>query len=470
METSPVRGLIPMLRLLMPADSDFHSPSASIEIEGVRWVVRDFAFDAAQPPPVAYTCVSYAWGAGRTPSPFETSLAVSDRALPVVAATIRALRPAAIWVDAFCMPSDEPAKTTTLRGLGALYAGAKQLAVVLSEACSPVLAKAHADGVIDAEALAILERDPWVSRVWTYQEMVNCSRVDFLAENGTGEVIAGQPFLNVVSAAISAIHRSQGSDSFALRKTHPNLDALEDLIADWMIGNYLERSAYQIMSSMDRRRSQQADDYFHAMLGALTATPPAAAEIRLSAAECFLQACEAKGDFSFIYSDAARNTAPGRRWRPLPLRLACILPWHTYGDGQPGVLTETHLELQGVCLLHRGVPAPEVLPAIRNRFMDQSFVEGADPAKPILVRLRAAGFTGCGRSIECEEGYFFPQLEPTDDGLAVFIAPGVRWAFGAAGLLAGPANNRAGADRYEFHCAGAFVGRVPAADSSVLIT
>jgi hypothetical protein len=89
----------------------------------------------------------------------------------------------------------------------------------------------------------------------------------------------------------------------------PGLDALEDLIADWLISDYTRRSAFQVMSNLDRRYTSEPPNYFYSMIGAIlqsTSTRrPSTTIAELS--ETLMIVCEEKNDFSFLYSTAARK-------------------------------------------------------------------------------------------------------------------------------------------------------------------
>jgi len=89
---------------------------------------------------------------------------------------------------------------------------------------------------------------------------------------------------------------------------------------------------------MDRRTSERKEDYFNALIGAITAEPlrdPSATA--LHPAEYFMRLCEEKGDFSFIYSSAPRSNAPGRSWRPLAGPIPAIQPCTLLATDSPAV-------------------------------------------------------------------------------------------------------------------------------------
>jgi len=172
--------------------------------------------------------------------------------------------------------------------MGAIYSRASQVAAVLSPESAPILERMLEASRLEEATLLQLEADDWITRAWTYQEMVNNRNVQFIAESGSPVVVDAETALNKIGEAIESYKKAHHLDSFAMRVAHPRLDSMEDLIADWMTAVYLERSAYQVMSSMDRRVSRVEKDHFHAMIGSITAELPGAADLSLPAAEYFM--------------------------------------------------------------------------------------------------------------------------------------------------------------------------------------
>src|SRR5205085_12197947 len=112
----------------------------------------------------------------------------------------------------------------------------------------------------------------WVSRAWTYQEIVNSKSFSFSAEGGSVS-LTGMQFLSEVGHALQKYKEKHSYDSFTLRTLHPRLDNLEDTIADWLTADFAKRSAYLAMSSMYRRRAALKEGYFNALIGATTTAP-----------------------------------------------------------------------------------------------------------------------------------------------------------------------------------------------------
>jgi hypothetical protein len=78
------------------------------------------------------------------------------------------------------VPRDGAPRSSCLRQLGRIYAAAAQVAVVLSSECGEVLGQIH--HAVDEAGLRIFEPDEWVTRVWTYHEVVNSKQLWSVAQ------------------------------------------------------------------------------------------------------------------------------------------------------------------------------------------------------------------------------------------------------------------------------------------------
>jgi hypothetical protein len=440
------------LCLLVPAGSHADA-SAAVRLGGEAW--RAVAATAEEAPP--YTCVSYAWGPGRSPHPTEPRHSISDRALPAIETARRVRNAPAFWIDAFGVPFDAVGRAACLRSLGSIYANSSEVVVVLSGAAAKVIEEVHRQGAVSEASLLMLEADEWVTRVWTYQEIVNSKAVVFAAENGETSV-DGSQLLSCVGEAIQGFKARHGFDSFGFAERHPRLHGLEDLVADWLTADYQKRSAYQALSSMNHRVAQQSDDFYYAMAGAISTQPwPMEVADGFDAREWFLTLCEAKGDFSFIYSTGPRSAAAGRAWRPAG-PLEPVLPWHTYGDGQPGCSSPASLRLDRMCRM-----APGRLDPAARRFVEAWLDDGgsgrtvSELAAESRRRLAQVGFSRGDGFVELPEGLFVPH-EPleADREYEVLAATTLRWAHGAPALL----TSRTRGGRHRVASAGVFVGEL----------
>ncbi len=446
-----------IFRLLLRAPDPRGVDTGIVDLAGIRWSVIAFAELPAEPE-VPFTCVSYSWGRGRAAHPLDAAHSVSDRAIPAIETVVAALNPPAIWIDALCVPTDEPARAACLQALGAIYGGAAQVAVVLSKSCAPALKQIQVDKRVDDAGLRAFEVDEWVTRAWTYQEIANSRATYFVAE-GSGDAVEAQDLLNRVGQAREDLKKEAGIDELELQQRFPVINSLEDTLADYMYSGLERRFGYQVMVAMGSRFAERAEDHFNAMIGAIASGPSGLEQdLSLPPAERFRRACEARRDYSFIYCVAPRSEEAGKSWRPAGEIMPVMLSWHTYGNGQTGEPFPTHLRLAGMYTPKPGALQSDAAIHIRERLaIKESIVAGQELARAVFERLTKMGFNGSGDPIEMEAGYFIPQASLTGaNGTCVVVATGVQWAFGAPGLVRDDGD---GARR--FRGVGVFVGKVP---------
>jgi len=447
-----------VFRLLVPARDTASSEAATIDVGGQRWQVVAHGAVPLRAEAPDFMCVSYSWGDERVPNPFDPQRPMSSRALPALEAAIAALRQDAVWLDAACMPVREPARRPCLQNMGAIYAAASSVVVVLSPSASTLVNKVRRGEGVTSEELLSLGADDWISRAWTYQEMANSKDINFVAAAGKDEAVNGEKLLNAVGYASAQFRKAEQIDGYEFRRRYPRLDALEALIDDWFRADLADQSAYRIMSAMVGRTAIDPDDYFYAMVGAVTATPLTdPKDAALSPPEYFMRVCERKGDFSFIYSSdrCALDDAGG--WRPRPALLP-IIPWSSVGKRQEGDLQADSLRLHNMGRVTLGP-----LDGAARTFIDgwlktvrHSLPQDIEDA--VRETLFRAGFSGCGEHVETTSGLFFPQ-HPMDNARnsAVVVATDIFFNFGAPGLLLESAKS----GRSRFRDVGVFVGPVP---------
>ncbi len=394
---------------------------------------------------------------------------MSDRAMGAMEAVVRVQQPTALWVDALCVPVDEPARSMCLRWMGAIYGRASRAVVVLSERCAAALEQIRPHGNIDEAALLALDEDDWVTRAWTYQELVNANAVRFITEGGSDACADGDDILNFVGSAVAKYGETHGLDVFDIRTLFPRLDSLESLLLDWKMQGYMERSAYQVMASMHGREALRLEDHFHAMVGAISPSP---IEVPSGSsghpADHFMRVCEAKDDYSFVYTTGPKSQVPGRRWQPLTAdRFHVVLPWHSYGAGQSARVHADCIELDNMWCLEPAVVGEEAEQfAVKWLRLGHADHTGGDVPTRLLRRLRLAGFSGVGEQLELEAGYFFAHSPiPRADTLFVAVATGVHMIHGAPGLLLG----RRASGIHEVLGVGMFIGRVPEGGEAVAV-
>lgn len=188
---------------------------------------------------------------------------MSTHTRPSLAAAIRTGSCNAFWTDAFCVPRDGPERQSTLENMGYIYSRATEVIIVLGEDTFSVIQEMIRNGFVSESDLQILECDEWVSSVWTYQEIVNGGSVRFICERqaDTPASIECSDFFNALGYSLAKRQSSTGSDSFVTTRTFPNLNALEDILADWRIASYISRSALSVFSSMASKRNADPANY-----------------------------------------------------------------------------------------------------------------------------------------------------------------------------------------------------------------
>lgn len=476
------------LVLLEPAIAGSDQAEKNIYLCGEKWVLSEYLRPSDAPP---YTCISYAWGTGTAASPFVENQSISDRTISVLETTIRVLQDAhglrkvissyrgaskiegelaecinasrAFWIDALCVPppTNMDARVACLSSMGQIYSSAAQVLTVLSNSCGDVLKEISANNSLDPSLMFVLERDEWVTRGWAYQEIVNSQVMFFAAEGPENVIVSGIGFLNAILTATSDYKDKNEIDAFSWSEAHPRLEALEELLADYKTAEYSERSALQVMSSIHRRVVQRPEDYFYAMIGALTTSSRSTdVSSTISPSEYFMRVCEGKNDYSFMFNTAPRSEVAGRRWRPIEGQFAPILVGLlATGEGLSGSLEATHIHLKKMC---KALPSQ-----VSQRGLDsiKSFVHlGSDNHQSVgelavktLDILRKKGFSGCGEFIELGNGIFFPQHSVSrKDGIFVATPVDLKWVNACPGILL-LVN---GTDINEYYDVGVFVGRV----------
>lgn len=428
-------------RLLVEAQENTDRPV--IFLSNRRWSVTE-PLDMTSRNVPQYACISYVWGSGRLANSFHPSAKMSDHTLPALTAAMRDPSLTAFWIDAFCVPVAQPQKGATLESMGAIYGRAARVVVVLSNTTWHAIDQITRTNFASAfefsdSPLKILEQDMWIKSVWTYQEVVNSQGLFITAEGANCEPIEGESFLNALGQYLELFRQANGLTTYDLREHFPYVDAFEDLIADWRVAVWCGRSALQVMSGMWRRKWFEEANYFYAMIGTITGLPSRRSSHPSiqSLSESFMGVCEEKGDFSFIYSTAPRDTLSGRLWRPSPTLLQPVLSWHTWGESQRGERHANGLTLKDMFRLTQSHIVNELYArhTLERLRVKNEHPTGEEVTILLLSVLKQMGFTGCGQHLTFFEGLFFPQ-DPimSDAEVEVWVSTSITWTFGAPGI------------------------------------
>jgi hypothetical protein len=316
---------------------------------------------------------------------------------------------------------------------------------------------------VDETALRILDQDEWVRSVWTYQEVVNSQRLSFVSGGIADAIVDGSSFLNCLGFSLKLYKDTHACDSFDIRQRFPGLDALDDLIADWLISDYTQRSAFQVISNLDRRYSAEPKNYFYSMIGAISKTPsarPSSPSIT-ELSNTFMEICKEKNDYSFLYTTAARDTRPGRRWCPVPGLLHSLLPWHSWGEAQPGRYDSQSQEfwLDNMVKFDIASTIDKLSKQKILEWLHRQELSDCDNdiiAWNIYQRFRQMGFSGSSTYVVTENGLFFPQTPlPQVVNITILVSASIQATYGGPGLA------KAVAGEFVFYTPGIFAGMIP---------
>jgi hypothetical protein len=371
--------------------------------------------------------------------------------------------------------------------MGFIYSAAISVIIVLQQSMWEIIESVSSKvspRPLSYEEMQTLEHDNWISRVWTYQELVNSRDAFFttLAPGVQGHAILAQRFFNCVGF-LGQWKRTSGKGQSAFLEEFHNLNTLEDTLADKEMGDYLDRSALRVLSNMALRKfdPQYPQNRLLACLGALTQDaswgPPSTTLAELS--EKLMSICESNGDYSFIYTSDIRSHTPGMRWRPSPfqpqsnepMHLIPVSNWHSCGT-QNGHRDVRGFWLDNMVLLK----SAEKIDGEAEKCLERFVYGFEDPQRPgtitggtfrrkdgedeelsqVMLRfLRMIGFKGDREPQVCETGLFFSQFILNGrDSIEMYAASGIRWMFGSPGL----ARWKEGGEI--MYCAGVFTGTV----------
>ena len=439
-------------RLLIEATDPLSQ--ATFPLESKQWALSaplDIDDDSTFPP---FACISYLWGSEREPHALVSGETMSNHALPSLAAAVRTASCKAFWTDVFCIPRTDPARQSTLENMGYIYSRASEVIIVLGEETCTVIEELQSQDFFSEAALQTLERDEWVSSVWTYQEIVNGGNIYFVSERrgDKSTSIEGEKLFGALGYGLVKWEKSTCSNTEGTKKVFPRLSALEQIFADWQVGGaYILRPALNVFSSLAYKRNADAANYFYAILGTLTPSPEQLVwNSEQNLADKMMAICESKNDFSFIYSVADRDPNPARCWRPiaapltpgdssLPSILRPILIWHCWGEAQNGRYDAEGLWLDGMT----NMPLASSIGDIgREKISDLLFKRNsqhksdAELCDAALAFVRSWGFEGDPTPMFTTGGLIFTQeAVQTSNVVRLLVSTQIHWPQGAPGLV-----------------------------------
>jgi len=373
--------------------------------------------------------------------------------------------------------------------MGFIYSAAISVIIVLQQSIWNIIESVSSEvspRALTYEEMQILEKDTWISRVWTYQELVNDRNAFFstLAPVAQGHAIHAEKFFDCVGFSLSQWKRTRGKGHSEVLKEFRNLNTLEDTLADRQMGVYLDRVALKVVSNMALRSfdPEYPQNRLLACMGTLTQEvswgPPSATLGEL--AEKMMSICESNNDYSFIYTSDIRDHTPGMRWRPSPLQpssnepvhLVPVVNWNNIWGTQNGQRDARGFWLDKMVLLnpaetidekskeglerllfgYKDLKEPDKITGWVFRRQD---CENEELSQVVLKYLQMIGFKGEREPQVCESGLFFSQsILSGRDSVEMYATAGIQWVWGSPGL----ARWKEGGEI--MYCAGVFMGVV----------
>lgn len=148
--------------------------------------------------------------------------------------------------------------------MSSIYRHAARILIILSAATADYLYTPEAE--ITDEMIETFDNDAWVTRAWTYQEFaISDPNADIcFAAEGAGErgTVTPMDLLNKMGTTVRDYKRRHPNDD----KKWRNLGAFEELIVDYLMSNYVERSALCSLGSVDRRTQGREEDRYYSYL------------------------------------------------------------------------------------------------------------------------------------------------------------------------------------------------------------
>ncbi|GME25815.1 hypothetical protein GTA08_BOTSDO03262 [Neofusicoccum parvum] len=405
-----------------------------------------------------YTAVSYRWYDGRLPNPFFDGYLMSNLTLPSLESAMRNAPQEAFWIDCFSIPAEKPLKGIILDLLSNIFSAAHEVIVPLGLESRKTLSLLAGNSALSTtplpdleNALLDLNQEAWVQSIWTYKEALSSKKYIFTDRSwkksngatGTNEPqLTDLKFFKRVSEALNSYTKAKKWTAYDVRKNIANVDALEDLGLDRQQNQPYTRSVLESLSSLDRRYVESDKNFFWGLYGAITEDQIPASKPHSSLSDLYerlFEVCEAKNDYSFVYTTAERQQTPGKTFYPQAGPLHSILSWASDSSYQTGTQTPEGFELDGMVTLK-----PTATLGPRGKTFLQSWFKSGVPsiaddgsdgsiARKALQVLQMMDYAGSEEFMLTDDGIFYPQ-RPVGPKASVLVASQLGWAFGSPGF------------------------------------
>lgn len=151
-------------RLILKDALDANFNTTTICLENQNWCLSEpLRFGVSYIP--HFAAISYRWGLGRLPNPFHDGHQMSDQTYYALSAAIKNSTCTAFWIDALCIPVNQPARSATLGAMGFIYSIAEEVVVSFPAERSAILKELQNSDRLTDEALLDLENDEWVRKL-----------------------------------------------------------------------------------------------------------------------------------------------------------------------------------------------------------------------------------------------------------------------------------------------------------------
>lgn len=416
-----------------------------------------------------YSCISYAWGDEFIPHPYDKSINISKRTLPVITTAMYAYQSLQnsnekdlpvvdkFWIDSLCMPRVGKERDQHIFLLGEIYNKSSIVIVVLSKEFSKVLEKVTLRIPFNEEDFEIINNDHWVSRYWTYQEIVKSGKVYLVSESIGALVVHASEFFEKLTQEFDVFCHFQNIKTIESIKKYPCISALEAVILDQRIQEF--RSIYQVMVNMEYRKSSNDDNKLTAINSFLATSENLDVLHFENEFTKLYELCKRNNDYSFIFNTSTHRESNNRKWKPTLYDFKPIYSWlYGWGEKQYGEIYPDYLLLKDFILETKSVVSTEAVTFLTKILKDNVTAESADVLDLIRANLSGLNFEGCLDPVELDRGFYFDQFNNNFNASNIIaICSGVQWTFGAPAMKL---EKRESSDIYDFISAGVFFGKI----------
>lgn len=357
------------------------------------------------------------------------------------------------------MPSSGVEREQQIYLLGEIYENAAAVIVVLSNTFATALVKVSDGNPFTKEDYEIINNDNWISRYWTYQEMVNPRKVYLVSESNSSSVIHASIFFDKLSQGFEMFCYDHNIKSIEAIQKYPYINSFKAGILEGMV--FEQRSIYHAMSNMEYSKSSSIDSKLESLYSFLSKRKNLDVLSIKDDYEKFLELCIRTNDYSFIYNISTNRSSHHQKWKPVSYDFIPIYTWlYAWGSKQDGELHADHLLLKNMILETRSTVSNGTISFLIKILNENVEADSSNVLNLIRANLSGLSFEGCPDPIELERGFYFDQFNiDYNESNIIAICTGVQWTFGAPAMKLA---KRVDIDIYDFISSGVFFGNMRA--------